>query len=101
MHVQGYRVRTRAEEYQFFKQGRVFATLWTETASETMRSATATENSRATIHNPNPAITPGRFGQEIFSQIRRFVVVKVNRRQHFVLAWYATNIIKSRYLTLL
>jgi di/tripeptidase len=62
--------------------------LWTETAGETLRSRTATENSRITTQvYPDPAISTGRFGQNVHSQIRRFVIVKVNRRQHFVLAW--------------
>jgi hypothetical protein len=84
----GYTVKYGSEEHRFFKQGRVFAMLWTETAGETHRSRTATDNSKVTTQiYRNNAISPGRFGQDVYSQIRRFVIVKVNRRQHFVLAW--------------
>lgn len=84
---QGYRVRTHAEEYQFFQKGRVFAMLWSEPAGETTARAGATDNSRYTTH-PNSGIVEGRFGQKIYCQIRRFVVIRVNRQQHFVEAWY-------------
>lgn len=71
-------MRTRGEANQFFKIGRVFAMLWAEAASETMvRRAGGTDNT---------AITVGRFGQNVFSQIRRFVIVQVNREAHFVYA---------------
>ncbi|KAF3053010.1 hypothetical protein E8E11_010764 [Didymella keratinophila] len=72
-----YRVRTRAEAHQFFTKGRVLAMLWAETQSET--SARNFGNG-----TENTAITVGRFGQGVFSQIRRFVVVRVNRKEHFV-----------------
>lgn len=71
-------MRTRAEANQFFKTGRVFAMLWAEAASETM--------ARRNGGTENTAITIGRFGQGVFSQIRRFVVVQVNREAHFVYA---------------
>jgi hypothetical protein len=72
-------MRTRAEAHRFFVKGRVFAMLWAETASATMQLARGgTENT---------AITIGRFGERVYSQIRRFVVVKVNRARHFVYAW--------------
>jgi hypothetical protein len=45
----------------------------------------------------NPAIIPGRFGQDVHSQIRRFVVVRVNRNSHFVEAWSAQPIVSSSY----
>lgn len=59
--------------------------LWAETLSETA--------SRNHVRNGtvNTAITVGRFGQGVYSQIRRFVVVRVNRRDHFVYAWYAES----------
>jgi hypothetical protein len=72
-------MRTRAEASRFFVKGRVFAMLWAETASATMQQARrGTENT---------AITTGRFGEQVFSQIRRFVVVKANKDRHFVYAW--------------
>jgi hypothetical protein len=72
-------MRTRAEASRFFVKGRVFAMLWAETASATMQVARhGTENT---------AITIGRFGERVYSQIRRFVVVKVNKDRHFVYAW--------------
>jgi hypothetical protein len=70
-------MRTKAEAHRFFVQGRVFSMLWAETASATM-ARNGTENT---------AITVGRFGQDVFSQIRRFVVMKVNRQRHFIYAW--------------
>jgi hypothetical protein len=70
-------VRTKEEAHRFFQKGRVFAMLWAETASETW-ARNGTENT---------AITVGRFNENVFSQIRRFVVVEVNRRCHFVYAW--------------
>jgi hypothetical protein len=74
-------MRTQAEAHSFFVQGRVFAMLWAETASATMvRNGTE-----------NTAITVGRFGESVYSQIRRFVVMKVNRDRHFVYAWYVPN----------
>jgi hypothetical protein len=89
--IEGYRVRTRAEEYHFFVKGRVFAMLWTEPAAERLPARNPTENSRITTvqkqTNPDPAIITGRWGQQIHSQIRRFVVVRVNRQQHFIEAW--------------
>lgn len=79
-------MRTHAEEYEFFKQGRVFAMLWSETAGESLSKRSATENSKFTVH-PNSSIVQGRFGEKIHCTIRRFVVVRVNRQQHFVEAW--------------
>jgi hypothetical protein len=86
----GYNVKSGSEEYSFFKQGRVFAMLWTETAGENLRrqAPTDTDNSRMTeLKYPDPAMSSGRFGQIVHSQIRRFVIVKINRKAHFVLAW--------------
>jgi hypothetical protein len=72
-------MRSRAEASRFFVKGRVFAMLWAETASATiMQARHGTENT---------AITVGQLGEKIYSQIRRFVVVKVNREHHFVYAW--------------
>ncbi|KAF2625112.1 hypothetical protein BU25DRAFT_346542 [Macroventuria anomochaeta] len=50
--------------------------LWAEAANETaLRNSAVTDNT---------AITIGRFGERVFSQIRRFVVVRVNRQSHYV-----------------
>lgn len=72
----GYRVRENAEAHRFFKTGRVFAMLWSEAASENVA-----RNGAETT-----GVTIGRFGQSIYSQIRRFIVVRVNRERHFVYA---------------
>jgi hypothetical protein len=86
----GYTMKFGAESKHFFKQGRVFAMLWTETTGEThrYRSFKGTENSMKTTERyPNEAIQSGRFGQDVYSQIRRFVIVKNRRQQDFVQAW--------------
>ncbi|KAJ8118176.1 hypothetical protein OPT61_g783 [Boeremia exigua] len=68
-----YIMRTGRQAHDFFKEGRVFATLFTESAG-----GTAT-------HGPNEdAFTTVLFGQSAYSQIRRFVVVSA--RRYFVLA---------------
>ena len=83
-------MRTKADAHRFFVKGRVFSMLWAETAS-----ATLTRNG-----TENTGITIGRFGQGVFSQIRRFVIMKVNRSQHFVYAWSVfAHCIGERYLT--
>jgi hypothetical protein len=69
--------------------------LWHEPAAERLPPRNATENSQVTeqmytIPEPGrkePSIISGRWGQGIYSQIRRFVVVRVNKSQHFVEAW--------------
>jgi hypothetical protein len=88
--AKGYNVKYGPEEYRFFKQGRVFAMLWTEIADENLRrqAPTDTDNSRMTeLRYPDPAMSSGRSGQDVLSQIRRFVIVKINRKAHFVFAW--------------
>lgn len=84
---QGYRIRTKAEEYHFFKQGRVFAILRSEPTGEIATSSRMTENSQSTAH-PMSGVVEGRFGQKIYCQIRRFVVMRVNKHEHFVETWY-------------
>jgi hypothetical protein len=81
---QGYRVRTRAEEHEFFRLGRVFAMLWSETAGGT-NSANSVKSHGSNIYNAGTV--QGRYGEEIPSQIRRFVIVRVNRSSHYVEAW--------------
>ncbi|KAF9696681.1 hypothetical protein EKO04_005267 [Ascochyta lentis] len=80
----GYRMRTRAEAHRFFQKGRVLAMLYAETQSET--SARNFKNG-----TDNTAITVGRFGQGVYSQIRRFVIVRVNRAEHFFYACAITT----------
>jgi hypothetical protein len=60
--------------------------LWAETAGHTLKKRTATENSNFTIL-PNSPIVKGSYGEDIYCQIRRFVIVRVNRNAHFVEAW--------------
>jgi hypothetical protein len=68
-------MRTGSEAQAFFVIGRVFAMLYTETASET-----STQNAH------DDAYTVVRFGGKAHTNIRRFVVVEVKRG--FVNAWY-------------
>ncbi|KAI4945167.1 hypothetical protein J4E91_008144 [Alternaria rosae] len=63
-----YRMRTGQEAREFFKVGKVFAMLYTETASD------------ISVQHPNDeAYTVIRFGQTAHTNIRRFVVVEVRR----------------------
>ncbi|CAI6332918.1 unnamed protein product [Periconia digitata] len=62
-----YRMRTGPEARQFFRIGRVFSMLYGEATSET----------EARSGSDNDAVTLARFGQRLYSQIRRFVVVSV------------------------
>ncbi|CAO2655104.1 Nn.00g101680.m01.CDS01 [Neocucurbitaria sp. VM-36] len=71
-----YRMRTRAEAPGFFVIGRVFAILWSEPAPST-----------AFLNTSHSAYTIGRFGENVYSTIRRFIVVQA--RRGFV---YACNI---------
>jgi hypothetical protein len=67
-------MRTGGEARRFFRQGRVFATLYTEPTGGTAR------------HDPgNDAYTTVRFGGSVYTQIRRFVVIR--ERNNFVYAW--------------
>jgi hypothetical protein len=68
-------MRTGSEAQAFFVVGRVFAMLYTETASGT-----------STQHANDDAYTVVRFGEAAHTNIRRFVVVEVKRG--FVNAWY-------------
>jgi hypothetical protein len=82
-----YRMRTGREAHEFYTVGRVFAMLWAEAASEAaLRQKTERE---ATVRSfvRNDPLTPGRFGELVYSQIRRFVVVQVRRKDQFVKAW--------------
>jgi hypothetical protein len=72
-----YRVRTAREALDFFRKGRVFEMLWGRYTSA-IQAGCGTENTAITVH---------RYSQGIFSQVRRFVVVDVNRNRNFVYAW--------------
>jgi len=54
--------------------------LWSEPAG-------AIANNLACNGSVNTSITAGPFGQGVFSQIRRFVIMEVNLENHFVYAW--------------
>ncbi|KAH7073191.1 hypothetical protein FB567DRAFT_454058, partial [Paraphoma chrysanthemicola] len=77
-----YRVRTRSEESRFFQVGRVFAMMWSETAV-----GQASKSDSATVG----AATIGRFGEGVYSQTRRFAVVRVHLTKHFVEACAITT----------
>lgn len=66
----------------------MFAILWSRLANESFHKLnfTPSENSIDTAH-PDSGVYEGRFGGKIYTQIRRFVVLWVNRHQHFVEAW--------------
>jgi len=69
-----YRMRSGFECYHFFVVGRVFAMLYSETASET-----------SSIDPNDDAYTVVRLGGRAYTNIRRFVVVEV--RKGFVYAY--------------
>jgi hypothetical protein len=75
-------MRRDHEAHQFFKKGRVFSILWSEPASET-RTGHRNEDDMFTEKS---AFTIGKHGEAIHQQIRRFVIVRVKRQQHFVYA---------------
>ena len=60
----------------FFKVGRVFAMLYTEYTGTTSTSPRDLDDAYTTV----------RFGESVYSQTRRFVVVSV--RRNFVIAWF-------------
>jgi hypothetical protein len=73
----GYRVRAAQEAPNFFRKGRVFAMLWQE-STDYMVTRSGSDNS---------SITVGKYSEQKYVQIRRFVVVEVNRAKNFVYAW--------------
>jgi hypothetical protein len=74
-------MRTGSEAHDFFKKGRVFSMLWSEAASET-RAGLRNEDEMYTEKRFDDAITIGRFGEPVYQQIRRFVIMHVKRREH-------------------
>lgn len=86
-----YRMRTGREAHEFFQIGRVFSVLWAEAASETAARQAARQAGHiedGTVRGfRKPDYTTGRFGEIVYSNIRRFVVMQVKRKSHFVYAW--------------
>ncbi|KAF2159651.1 hypothetical protein M409DRAFT_29818 [Zasmidium cellare ATCC 36951] len=61
--------KKRTKPKNFFTVGKVFMMLWAEPAGDSGRSNTLiTSQERSTI--------PGKFGQMVFSKVRRFVVIR-------------------------
>ncbi|EMC94045.1 hypothetical protein BAUCODRAFT_48945, partial [Baudoinia panamericana UAMH 10762] len=56
----------------FFAQGRVFLVLWTEPAGETATLITSTERND---RQPDPGLYAGRYGEPVYSKVRRFVII--------------------------
>jgi hypothetical protein len=77
-----YYMRKGAEAHQFFKKGRVFCLLWSEPAGETRQHQVEDDLFSVTSH----PVTIGKHGEAIYQQIRRFVIVRVPRKKHFVYA---------------
>lgn len=66
---EAYFMRTGSDARSFWKVGRVFAMLYTEAAGNAAR-----------MNGLNDAFSIVRFGETVYSQIRRFVVVSVRRQ---------------------
>ena len=66
----GYKIRPR----DFFFVGRVFLVLWVEPAGETTTAITSLE--RSDPIPADPGVTHGRFGEHVYSKVRRFVVIR-------------------------
>jgi hypothetical protein len=73
----GYYVRDGADCQQFFRKGRVFSMLWSEPAGST-----------SNYYGVSDAFSVVKFGETVFSNIRRFVVVRAPYDKGFVYAWY-------------
>lgn len=57
----------------FFREGRVFLILWTEPAGEPTATTRVTNQQ---VPEVNDGITPGVYGQRVFSKVRRFVIIR-------------------------
>lgn len=80
-----YRIRRRHEAHTFFQKGRVFSMLWAEPAGETAsRHVTSEDGTRKCFR---PGYSEGRFGEVVYSTIRRFVIVRVRPKDYYVYAW--------------
>lgn len=82
---QSYQMRTGREAHKFFKKGRVFSVLWAEAASETAARQALGDGTVQRFQGPG--YSQGRFGETVYSNIRRFVIMRVKRHDHFVYAW--------------
>lgn len=70
--------RYRSSDYKqgngsFFESGRVFATLWSEQLGSTI---TRTDSHGPELSGKNPNITLAPYGTNVYSYVRRFIVVK-------------------------
>lgn len=72
-------MRTGSQAREFFKKGRVFAMLYTEPSG-----------GQAQPVLNDDAFTLVRFNEQVYTTIRRFVIVSV--RLNFVYAWSATAV---------
>ncbi|KAF2279828.1 uncharacterized protein EI97DRAFT_430838 [Westerdykella ornata] len=83
-----YKMRTGQEAHDFFVKGRVFSMLWAEAASETAARQAAPDGTVYRYQKPSHDYTPGRFpGEFVYSNIRRFVIMRVKKDAHFVYVW--------------
>ncbi|XMA19675.1 hypothetical protein WAI453_012466 [Rhynchosporium graminicola] len=64
--------KRKSDFKKFFRTGRVFSTLWTEPFDDTMQSENDQFNTIVTYQV--------KFGQKVYSKIRRFVVVRKDER---------------------
>jgi hypothetical protein len=60
--------------------------LWSEPAG-------VTHGERADDDLWSNSISVGKYGEQVYTQIRRFVVVKVPRKKHFVYAWLVPTLL--------
>jgi hypothetical protein len=63
--------------------------LWAEAASATDARQYLPNGTVGSFSGPG--YTEGRFGESVYSNIRRFVIVKVRKNDNFVYAWLVVN----------
>ncbi|KAK5696193.1 hypothetical protein LTR97_008613 [Elasticomyces elasticus] len=68
--------KVREKPQRFFKVGRVFLILWTEPAGAGATAVTSYAQNDRTITAADRGLIPGRFGEKVYSQVRRFVVIR-------------------------
>ncbi|KAK5725247.1 hypothetical protein LTR17_013116 [Elasticomyces elasticus] len=68
--------KVRENPRRFFKVGRVFLILWTEPAGAGATEITSYEQNDRTITAADGGPVPGRFGESVYSQVRRYVVIR-------------------------
>ncbi|KAK4561247.1 hypothetical protein LTR86_004564 [Recurvomyces mirabilis] len=61
----------KRRQRQFFTVGRVFSVCWSEPASDTTTINTLVQNDRS-----DPGLSANRFGESIFSKVRKFVIIR-------------------------